>query len=161
MEDVTFATTPAKSMQSWQSSRENQSSPPQNLTTDGNGKMLESAEEAVGIWLDFLSGKFKTTDKELLRISINIPKYRSPTSVLTRKEFDEAIKRMSNNKVAGPDGIPFEAIKYCPMVSETLFQITNTMWELETIPDGFVKANFVMFFKKGSADDPANYRCIV
>ena len=36
----------------------------------------------------------------------------------------------------------------------------NTMWMHESIPDGFVKAKFIMFYKKGSANDPANYRCI-
>ena len=34
------------------------------------------------------------------------------------------------------------------------------MWEQESIPDDFVNAKFVMLYKKGSANDPANYRCI-
>ena len=67
---------------------------------------------------------------------------------------------MSNNKAAGPDGIPAEAIKYCPQVKRALFEIINDMWTHEKIPDGFVKANFVMLYKKGSTNDPANYRCI-
>ena len=134
--------------------------PPQGITTDGQGKILHSAKEAADRWLNFLKSKFAATTRESTRQVSHIPNYRSPTSALTRKEFDDAIRHMSNNKAAGPDSIPVEAIKHCPTVRNALFQIVNTMWEEESIPDGFVKAKFVMLHKKGSADDPANYRCI-
>ena len=67
---------------------------------------------------------------------------------------------MTNSKAAGPDGIPVEAIKYCPTVRKALFEIVHAMWHHESIPDGFVNANFVMIYKKGNVNDPANYRCI-
>ena len=91
----------------------------------------------------------------------DIPSWRSPNSNLTRKEFKEAIKRMSNNKDAGPDGIPVEAIKHCPTVQKALFEIVDTMWRQEKIPVDFVTAKFAMLYKKGSPNDPGNYRCIV
>ena len=34
------------------------------------------------------------------------------------KEFNEAIKPMSNMKAVGPDGVPSEAIKYSPSVKD-------------------------------------------
>ena len=34
------------------------------------------------------------------------------------------------------------------------------MWELEYVPDALVRAAFVMLYKKGSVEDPKNYRCI-
>ena len=67
---------------------------------------------------------------------------------------------MSDNKATGPDNIPVEAFKYCPKVQDFLFQIILAMWTQEEIPDGFVNAKFVMLYKKGSANDPGNYRCI-
>ena len=67
---------------------------------------------------------------------------------------------MTNSKAAGPDGIPVEAIKYCPTVRKALYEIVHAMWHHESIPDGFVNANFVMIYKKGNVNDPANYRCI-
>ena len=134
--------------------------PPQNPTTDGNGKLLESAEEAANRWSKFLKAKFNATQRELNRASLVIPEYRAPTSVLTRAEFDRAVSRMANNKAVGPDDTPIEAVKYCPKVRDALFEIVNSMWINEKIPDGFVKAKFVMLHKKGSADNPANYRCI-
>ena len=80
--------------------------------------------------------------------------------MLTHREFEEVISRMSNNKAAGPDGIPVEAFKYCPQVKCAMFEIINDMWTHENIPDGFIKANFVMLYKKASPNDPVNYRCI-
>ena len=134
--------------------------PPQNITADKQGNLLESAEQAAEIWLQFLKDKFDSTDAERTRPMPDIPSERSPTSGLTRKEFDEAIKRMSNNKAAGPDGIPVEAIKYCSNVRNALFEIINIIWEQESVPDGFVKAKFTMLYKKGPVNDPGNYRCI-
>ena len=104
--------------------------PPKNISTDGNGKILESAKEAADRWHNFLRIKFAATPRESSRQVTSIPSFRSPDSALTRREFDEAVKHLTNNKAAGPDGIPVEAIKFCPSVSDTLFQIVNTMWSI-------------------------------
>ena len=91
----------------------------------------------------------------------NIPRERSPTSGLIRKEFDEGIQRMSNSKAAGPHGIPVEAIQYCSNVRDALFEFISNIWDQESVPDGFVKAKFTMLlYKKGPVNDPGNYRCI-
>ena len=134
--------------------------PPQNIKSDANGKILESAKEAAELWLKFLSEKFSATNMERTRRKVNIPSYRSPDSRLKYKEFEIAIKRMANARAAGPDRIPVEAIKYCPTVRRALFEIVQAMWDQESIPDGFVDAKFVMLYKKGKVNDPANYRCI-
>ena len=134
--------------------------PPQKITTDEHGKILESAKEAEELWRKFLSNKFDATERERSRPMWDIPSWRSPNSNLTWKEFKEAIKRMSNSKAAGPDGIPVEAIKHCPTVQMDLFEIVDTMWRQEKIPIDFVTAKFVMLYKKGSPNDPGNYRCI-
>ena len=134
--------------------------PPQNISTDGQGKILDSANGVAERWFKFLKTKFSATIRESTRQGVQIPDYRSPNSALSRNEFDEAVRRMANNKAAGPDRIPVEAIKHCPSVRSALFEIVKSMWDQERIPDGFVQANFVMLHKKGSADDPANFRCI-
>ena len=52
-------------------------------------------------------------------------------------------------RLAPSDNIPVEAIKFCPSVCDTLFQIVNTMWNQEVIRVGFVSSNyFVMLYKK-------------
>ena len=81
--------------------------------------------------------------------------------LITRKEFNEAVKRLKTNKVTGPDGIPAEAIKYCPAIKEELFHFLNFIWVHERLPTNLVQAEFKMLFKgKGSPDDPTKYRCI-
>ena len=90
----------------------------------------------------------------------DIPTYRAPDSALTRLEFDSAVAKMPNFKAVGPDGIPAEVIKYCPSVKTVLFEIVQKMWEEEELPAGFAQARFVMLYKKDSANDPGNYRCI-
>ena len=132
--------------------------PSHNLTTDGNGKLLESAEQPVQRWTNFLKAKFDDTQRDLARTTPSIQKHRSPTSVLTRVKFDKSVNRMTNNKVVGPDRIPVEAVKYCP---EVRVEIINSIWTSEKIPVGFVTARFAMLYKKQSVDDPVNYRCIV
>ena len=38
--------------------------PPQNLSTDGKGNLLESAEETANAWYKFLEAKFRVTPAE-------------------------------------------------------------------------------------------------
>ena len=75
-----------------------------NLTTDKNGKLFNSVEEIVKTWETFLSDKFSTTpaenDTDPLR---EIPPERFPTDDLSRKEFELAVAKLSNDKVVGPD----------------------------------------------------------
>ena len=103
--------------------------PPQNLTEDSQGNILESAGQAAEIWRKFLEKKFDATDDDRTRPSIDIPCERSPTSPLTRREFDATIQKMSVNKTAGPDSVPVEAIKYCSHVREALYQIITNIWD--------------------------------
>ena len=42
-------------------------SPPKNLTTNGQGKMLTSAQEVASRWYTFLSAKFAATEREAKR----------------------------------------------------------------------------------------------
>ena len=85
----------------------------------------------------------------------------NPDDHITRKEFNEAVKRLKTNKATGPDGIPAEAIKFCPAVKEEIFHFLNYIWSQERLPINLAQAEFKMLFKgKGSHDDPSKYRCI-
>ena len=137
--------------------------PPQGITRKEDGELITSPEEAAALWQKFLSEKFDSTEAEKAErpAMAQIPSHRDPSSALTREEFNTAARLMSNMKAVGPDGVPAEAIKYSPSVKETLFQITKAIWDREELPEGFAQARFVMLYKgKGSANDPARYRCI-
>ena len=65
---------------------------------------------------------------------------------------------MPNLRATGPDGIPSETIKYCPVVKDTLFEIVREIWSEEVLSDGFAIAKFTMMLykNKGSPNDPSN-----
>ena len=136
--------------------------PPQNIKTDDQGNLLGSATDTAKAWFKFLSNKFKATPAECQRPEMpKIPDFRAAGAALTRQEFERAVATMPNHKAVGPDGIPAEAIKFCPAVKDSLFEIVQKIWELETLPQGFAQANFTMLYKnKGSSNDPSKYRCI-
>ena len=134
--------------------------PPINLTKDGNGNLLNS-EEVAATWYEFLKEKFAATPEERSRAPLEPLPDPDPSDHITRKEFDAAVKRLKSNKATGPDGIPAEAIKYCPAIQDELFQFLNFIWTHESVPVNLAQAEFKMLFKgKGSPDDPSKYRCI-
>ena len=81
-----------------------------------------------------------------------------PTSTNTDSELDqsftiaevsEALKKTSNNKTSGPDGINNEFWKHLP--EESIAQLTHEAW---------FTSETVMLHKKGRVDDPVNFRPI-
>ena len=115
--------------------------PPQNLSTDESGSLLKSAEEVAAVWERFLSGKFAATAEEANRPAMaDIPADRAEGDTLTRKEFEAAVKKLSNNKAVGPDGVPAEAFKYSAKAKDILFLIIQQIWEQEKLSEEFGRA---------------------
>ena len=80
---------------------------------------------------------------------------------ITETDIDEAINCMSNNKAPGLDGIPIEQIKanksfYIPMFEKLFNQILDT----GIFPEEWSKAIICPIHKKGSTNEPKNYRGI-
>ena len=74
----------------------NPGKPPNNLTTDKNGQLLQSPEATANAWRDFLQKKFEPTEAEKGRPSMEtIPKTTDPISV---KEFENAVKKLNQGK---------------------------------------------------------------
>ena len=135
--------------------------PPKTLTKDKDNNLLKSPEEVAETWFKFLKKKFAATPAELDRDPLEPLPESDPSDLITRKEFDAAVKRLKSNKATGPDGIPAEAIKFCPEIQEELFHLLNFIWTHECLPANLARAEFKMLFKgKGSPDDPSKYRCI-
>ena len=118
-------------------------------------------EEVAATWFEFLKNKFAATPAELGRDPLEQLPEPDPNDHITRKEFDAAVKKLKSNKATGPDGIPAEAIKFCPEIQEELFHFLNFIWTHERLPANLARAEFKMLFKgKGSPDDPSKYRCL-
>ena len=82
------------------------------------------------------------------------------TGSITAAEVAEAIREASRGKAPGLDGIPAEMWKALGGNIEALVALFNRCWNEEMFPDDWREAKVVGLFKKGKADDPANYRPI-
>lgn len=77
------------------------------------------------------------------------------------EELDEALYRLARNKAAGPDGIHAEFLKYLPNCNRiSMLTLLNKFLDTEQLPPEWGESETVMFHKKGSFKDPANYRPI-
>ena len=99
----------------------NPGKPPNNLTTDKNGQLLQTPEATANAWRDFLQKKFEATEAEKGRPTMEtLPKTTDPISV---KEFENAVKKLNQGKATGPDGVPDEVFKACPAIKDELFKL--------------------------------------
>ena len=79
----------------------------------------------------------------------------------TREEIKKAIAHMKNGKVAGPDGIPAEALKVDVNTSvEMLHSLFEEIWEKEEIPAEWKEGYLIKIPKKGDLSCCDNYRGI-
>ena len=135
--------------------------PSANLTTDGMGNILGSAQDVAKRWAQFLTRKFAATQAEEDRPAMQGLEPTVGQGELTRKEILQGLGRMSNGKATGPDELPIEIFKVCPVCQQLLIELLQSIWRDEVVPTDFAKAKFVMLYKnKGSSDDPSKYRCL-
>ena len=135
--------------------------PPKNLSTDGNGSILRSADEVANRWFQFLSKKFDKTHTEKERPAMPVLPNTQGVDSLTIEEIQRGIAKMKPDKACGPDEIPVEVFKSCPTCMNLLLKLLFKIWCSEEVPAEFARATFVMMLhKKGSSDDPSMYRCL-
>lgn len=82
-------------------------------------------------------------------------------SAPTKEEIYGAIRQLNNNKAAGPDGIPAEALKVDTEPSvEMLYPLFKKIWEEETVPHDWKEGYLIKLPKKGDLSQCFNYRGI-
>ena len=70
---------------------------------------LSGPEELAEVWNEFLGKTFSATGQEKLRSELKeLSECDDPDVMLTRKEFEDAVKSKKNGKVVGRDKIPAE-----------------------------------------------------
>ena len=78
-------------------------------TTNRQGQRIKSPEELTNIWNSFLGKKFAQTELEQMRADYKaLPPREDADDVITRKEFDAAVKKMKKQKATGMDNVPAE-----------------------------------------------------
>ena len=95
---------------------------------------------------------------EILPARLDLPINTNPP---TKKEIEEAIRRIKSNKAAGPDHIPPEAIKADMTTSvDILHTLFTKIWNEEDIPGDWKKGILIKLPKKGDLGNCNNYRGI-
>ena len=116
--------------------------PPKNLTTDGQGNMLQSAADVAQRWFDFLSKKFAATKAETTqRPAMPILPNTVGQGGLTTEEVLQGLQKMQQGKATGPDKIPIAVFKHCPVCKSLLIELIKRMWDEEVVPQGFGESN--------------------
>ena len=84
------------------------------------------------------------------------------TECLTLRQLGEALKKMKQKKVPGPDGITNEMLKHLgPGAKCTLLRTNNQSWSTDTVPTIWKEAVIRPIPKKGKDKrDPSSYRPI-
>ena len=79
--------------------------------------------------------------------------------VLSRNKLLKKIKKLETDKACGPDGIsPFILNKFADILCDPLLQMFQCSLDFQEVPLDWRRANISSLFKKGSRNDPLNYR---
>lgn len=92
------------------------------------------------LWTNKITQKYNEIKEEM----DNLP----DTPIITRKEMNEAIKKMKDNKASGPDDIPNEAINKMNKTNrEQLRTILNTIIKNGMIPETWTNSYITRIYK--------------
>ena len=130
---------------------------------DKSGKVLTTSEEQLVRWKEHF---MELLNRQPPDNRANIPPAENTLpincSVPTKDEIRQAIKSLKNNKAAGPDGIPPEALKAdIDTSTEILYSLLGKIWNEEKIPQDWKDGHVVVLPKKGDLSQCKNYRGIM
>ena len=130
---------------------------------DKNGSVLMGADKQLNRWAEHFEellnrpAPHNQPDIQLAETDLPID-YNKPT----REEIKKAIAHMKTGKVAGPDGIPAEALKADVNNSvEMLHSLFEEIWEKEEIPAEWKEGYRIKIPNKGDVSRCDNYRGIM
>ena len=125
---------------------------------DDAGNPITSNEHQLELWANFLDDKFAAQpgEPEVVLHSNNEEEVPPPSL----DEVKACVKKLSNGKGTGPDEVPIEQYQSSEIACEELWQVIQSSWETEEIPEEFVLADMMMIYKKKSKDLRSNYRAL-
>ena len=129
---------------------------------DKNGIVLMGADKQLNRWAEhfeeLLNRQVPQNQPDIQPAETDLP---IDCNKPTREEIKKAIAHMKNGKVAGPDGIPAEALKADVNTSvEMLYSLFEEIWEKEEIPAEWKEGYLIKIPKKGDLSRCDNYRGI-
>jgi exonuclease III len=127
-------------------------------TKSVEGKLFTCPEEILAMWSKFLAKKFESVSDD--HMAVEFPPPVTCDCEINREDFDNCIAKMKDGKSTGLDKIPIECYKSSLAASDALFDFIIQVWHSGTIPREFMKGCIIMAYKKGSRDQPENYRTL-
>ncbi|KAI0235174.1 hypothetical protein LSAT2_014355 [Lamellibrachia satsuma] len=128
---------------------------------DKNGSVLMGADKQLNRWAEhfeeLLNRPAPQNQPDIQPAETDIP---IDCNKPTREEIKKAIAHMKNGKVAGPDGIPAEALKADVNTSVEMLYCLFEIWEKEEIPAEWKEGYLIKIPKKGDLSHCDNYRGI-
>ena len=135
------------------------------LRTKDGTTLLKSNGDIITRWGEHfqeLLNRNPITNANVLEQLPQLPTNNSLCLIPTIVEIRNAICSMKNNKAAGPDNIPAEALKNGgPLLHTQIYELVTKIWTSEIIPKDLRDGNIITIFKKkGDKADCGNYRGI-
>ena len=79
--------------------------------------------------------------------------------IITKKELEEAVRKLKRGKAVGPDGILSEyLISFHKVSAKTLLKLLNSIFSNSLFPEAWSQNYMKPIFKKGTVTLPDNYR---
>jgi hypothetical protein len=127
-----------------------------------NGELSkDNLEAAKALNEAFQSVFVRETQKENVTVEDEVASnnYKDTEEEITVKEIRDVLKKLIAGKAFGPDMISTEMIKLCEDdLIKPISIIFNKSWKEGSIPEIWRCANVLPIFKKGTKEDPLNFR---
>ena len=135
---------------------------PERPVKDKDGNSILAKEDQINRWAEhfeeLLNRPTPTNRPEIEPAEADLP---INCEAPSKEEIRQALEKMKNNKAAGPDNIPAEALKAGTETTvELLHPLFENIWKTEKIPTQWKEGFLIKLPKKGDLSRCANYRGI-
>lgn len=125
---------------------------------DKSGKTLTDTDAILDRWREYCT-ELMAENSNITQSSYKCNDLSEPDILLGEVEI--AIKRLSNNKAVGADGIVAEMVKAAGEDgARVMHHICNKVWSTGIWPRDWIKSIYVPLYKKGDRENCSNYRTI-
>lgn len=123
---------------------------------------LVTGEHTLPVWKEYFETLLNREPPTVLELDHHQrPQYEMNTSRPTENEVRAVIRKLSSNKAPGDDGITAEMLKALPTCAvASLTKIIQEIWDQQEMPNSWRNAVVIPLHKKGSKQEPSNFRGI-
>ena len=128
---------------------------------DGNKVGPRGRADAIATYLHDIQWQAEDLPPLVAKEKIILTDLPYNTNLISFQELQDALKKAKNNKIAGPDNIPAELLKYLNIGNKQALLTDLNDWSTSKIvPAELLHAQVISIFKKGDPQNIANYRPI-